>query len=477
MLRGLSTLKARLGREQTILVTLVIAYVVTGKLGLFLSYDHAAVTLVWPPAGIALGALLVLGYRVWPGILLASTLLYAAVLGPQPVILIMAAGATGESMLAAYLINRFAGGRHTLQTPRNSFRFAGLTALTSTTVGATIGTSSLALFGLAGWTDYGAIWLNWSLGTYAGTILVAPLVVLFTQGATSRWRTSEIVEAIVVFLAVLLVGLVGFCGFPAEFRPYQMELLCVPVLLWAAFRLGRRAASLALIALTALAIYGTLSGFGPLARNTPTASLVMVLSYMSLTAIMTLGLAALASEYADAEAQLRELVVTDPLTGLPNYRRLVEVLGTEIGRANRSDKPFAVLFFDMDGLKRINDELGHLIGSRAVCRFAETLRASCRATDTPARYGGDEFVVVLRDTDEQGAHGVIQRVAERLAEDNDKPELSTSAGVAIYPRDGGTPTTLLSAADRALYAVKAEKANARRRGVVPIREWTGAGSR
>ena len=175
------------------------------------------------------------------------------------------------------------------------------------------------------------------------------------------------------------------------------------------------------------------------------------------------------------EAQLLELVVTDPLTGLPNYRRLIEVLTAEIARSNRHDKSFAVVFFDMDGLKRINDELGHLIGSRAVCRFAETLKSACRATDTPARYGGDEFVAVLPDTDDEGARMVIQRVAERLAEDRDKPELSMSAGVAVYPRDGGTPTTLLSAADRALYAVKTEKANARRRGVVPIREWTNAG--
>ena len=268
-----------------------------------------------------------------------------------------------------------------------------------------------------------------------------------------------------------------FCGFPAAFRGYPIELLCGPILLWSAFRLGRRAAMAGVILLTGVALYGTLSGFGPFVRATPTASMTMVLLFMSLTAIMALTLAALTSEYSVAEAQLRELVVTDPLTGLPNYRRLVETLGTEITRSNRTDRPFAVVFFDMDGLKSINDELGHLIGSRAVCRFAETLRASCRTTDTAARYGGDEFVAVLPDTDEEGAKVVIRRMAERLSEDTDKPELSASAGVAIYPRDGGTPTTLLSAADRALYAVKADKAAARRRGVVAIREWSNAASR
>jgi diguanylate cyclase (GGDEF)-like protein len=92
-------------------------------------------------------------------------------------------------------------------------------------------------------------------------------------------------------------------------------------------------------------------------------------------------------------------------------------------------------------------------------------------------YSGDEFVAVLPGSDEAGARAVIDRLTTRLAEDKVKPELATSAGVAVYPRDGSTATTLLSAADRALYAIKAHKASVRRRGVVPIKEWTNAGAR
>jgi diguanylate cyclase (GGDEF)-like protein len=167
--------------------------------------------------------------------------------------------------------------------------------------------------------------------------------------------------------------------------------------------------------------------------------------------------------------------VTDPLTGLANYRRLLEVLSMEIARADRHERRFAVLFFDMDGLKRINDELGHLTGSRAVCRLATTLSVALRTTDTAARYGGDEFVVVLSDTDYEGAALVVERTHERLAEDPGAPRLSVSAGIAVYPADGRTPTTLLSAADRALYAHKSEKAMARRRAVIEIRESTTVG--
>jgi diguanylate cyclase (GGDEF)-like protein len=254
-----------------------------------------------------------------------------------------------------------------------------------------------------------------------------------------------------------------------------MEFLFLPALLLTGSRLGRLPAVIAVLSLTCLAVYGTLSGLGPFAYNTPNASLVMVMTFMGITAVISCGFAALVAEYVVAEKQLRELVVTDPMTGLPNYRRLIEALTVEIGNSNRTGQPFAVVFFDMDALKRINDEYGHPAGSRALCRVAETLRASCRTGDITARYGGDEFVALLPETGDEGARTVIQRVTDSLAEDPDKPELSVSAGVAIYPRDGGTPTTLLSAADRALYAVKTDKANARRRGVVQIREWSNAG--
>ncbi len=474
--RSWEAVRARLAREQTILILLVVAYVVTGKLGLTFAFIHPAATLIWPPAGIAVGATVLLGYRIWPVVFAGGIVLYLTTLGPTIATAAMAAGNSVETLLAAYLVNRYAGGRQALQNPRNSLRFAGVLLLSSMSVSATCTAASLCLTGLVSWTDYGSLWLTQGLGSFTGMLLVAPPIILYSQGSVERWKPVQLIEGLGVLAALIVVGLVVFFNLPVAAPGVPVEYLCGPVLLWAACRLGRRAAAAALLVLTGLAIIGTLNGFGPFVRSTPTASLAIVQLFLGLSAVMTFALVALASEYSVAEAQLRELVVTDPLTGLPNYRRLLEVLGAEIARANRIERPFAVVFFDMDGLKRINDEMGHLTGSRAVCRFAETLRASCRTTDTAARYGGDEFVAVLADTDHEGAALVIRRVAERLAEDPDKPALAVSAGIAVYPRDGGTPTTLLSAADRALYTVKAEKASARRRGIVGLREWSSFGT-
>src|SRR5689334_12867513 len=148
-------LRSRLAREHSLLALLAIAYFVTGRAGLSLSYGHPAVSLVWPPAGLALGAFILLGYRVWPIVLGASVALYATTLGPVPATLMMAAGNTCEGVLAAYLVNRYAGGRHALQNPRNSLRFTGVVLLTTATVSATMAPLALIASGLAYWTDYG----------------------------------------------------------------------------------------------------------------------------------------------------------------------------------------------------------------------------------------------------------------------------------------------------------------------------------
>jgi diguanylate cyclase (GGDEF)-like protein len=475
--RSWEELRAHLAREQTLLVSIAVVYFAAGRLGLALSYGHPAVSLVWPPSGLALGAFLLLGYRVWPVIFIAALVLYASVLGPVPATLMMAAGNTCEGVLAAYLINRYAGGRHALQNPRNTLRFCGVVLLTTTTVGATIPAASLVLSDLAYWTDYGTLWLTISVGGMVSMLLITPAIVLYRQGTSWSIRPALAAEGTVAFAMVAAIGILVFYRAPVEVRAFPRELLCLPVLLWVAFRLGRRPAVAALLAIATFAIAGTLNGYGPFVRSTPFLSLGVVQLFMAITAMMTISLSALASEFAVAEAQLRELVVTDPLTGLPNYRRLLEVLSQEIARADRHGTEIAVVFFDMDGLKDINDAHGHLVGSRAVCRFAETLRAACRTTDTAARYGGDEFVAVLSETSQEGARLVVRRINERLAEEWDGPAVAVSAGIAVYPGDGGTPTTLLSAADRALYVAKASRAHGRRANVVGIREWTSAGSR
>jgi diguanylate cyclase (GGDEF)-like protein/PAS domain S-box-containing protein len=156
----------------------------------------------------------------------------------------------------------------------------------------------------------------------------------------------------------------------------------------------------------------------------------------------------------ELEEHLRRQAASDSLTGLANYRRLVDVLDTEIRRSKRTNRKFAMLFFDLDGLKRINDRHGHMVGSQALCRLADILCSCCRDIDTPARFGGDEFAVILPETDAHAATLVARRICESVANDGKGPRLSVSFGVAVYPQNGNTIENLLCEADSALYAMK-----------------------
>ncbi len=154
------------------------------------------------------------------------------------------------------------------------------------------------------------------------------------------------------------------------------------------------------------------------------------------------------------EEQIRHLTLTDPLTGLANYRQLLDTLDAEIKRYSRSAQPFAVLLLDLDGLKKINDTYGHLAGSHALRRVANILRIHSREIDTPARFGGDEFVVVLPGTDCEAARRVAERISKEVGNDGELPPISVSTGAAIFPQDGKTIDELLAAADRVLYLEK-----------------------
>jgi diguanylate cyclase (GGDEF)-like protein/PAS domain S-box-containing protein len=141
----------------------------------------------------------------------------------------------------------------------------------------------------------------------------------------------------------------------------------------------------------------------------------------------------------------------DGLTGLANYREFMDRLEREVRRAERSHRSFTLLLLDLDELKRINDLQGHLAGNRALRRLAAIMNEHCRSTDLAARYGGDEFAAVLIDSDRGMAENVAQRIEHRLRSDPEKPALSVSIGIGVYPDDGRSPAELIEAADQRLY--------------------------
>ena len=445
------------GRVLT-LVALAGIYFTTAKLGLAFALVHPSASAVSPPAGIAIAAFLVLGSETWPAILTGALLANLTTHGSLGTSLCIGAGNTLAGLIGALLVNRYAHGRMFFVRPRDIVAFALLAAVLSTTVSPTVGLTSLAAGGFASWAGYGHIWLTWWLGDAAGVLVVAPVLVLWaTQPRlpeSRRWR----LEAAALLIALSLVSLIAFGGVRvAGIEHLPVEFVCVPFLFWAAFRLGRRAVVTSVLVLSLIAIIGTRRGLGPFALGPPNESLLLLQAFLAVQAVTMLAAAAVVGQFREAQEHLRQQAVRDELTGLANYRWLMSSLEAEIRRVQRAGagRGFSTLLLDMDRLKQINDRYGHLVGNRALCRLAKCLQASCRITDTAARFGGDEFAILLPETSEAGALQLAERIEARLAAEEETPRISVSVGVAVYPRDGATAERLLSAADKELYRSKA----------------------
>ena len=210
-------------------------------LQLALVNEHA--TAVWPPAGIALGSLVLWGYGLWPGVLLGAFLVNVTTGNftvPQTLAALgIAAGNTLEALLGAYLVQRFAGGKRAFDRAPNVFAFAALAAIISTTVSATLGVASLSLAGLAEWAEFPAIWVNWWIGDAVGALVFAPLLILGALDTGWRWDRGRVVEAGILLLTACVLPLVAFTRVLPPTPPRtSLAFLCIPPLLWAAFRFG-----------------------------------------------------------------------------------------------------------------------------------------------------------------------------------------------------------------------------------------------
>jgi diguanylate cyclase (GGDEF)-like protein len=158
------------------------------------------------------------------------------------------------------------------------------------------------------------------------------------------------------------------------------------------------------------------------------------------------------------EAQL--LSVTDALTGLGNYRSFESALGREIERATRFTRSLGLLMIDLDRFKSVNDEYGHQVGNDVLVEVADRLRAEVREVDVVARYGGEEFVVVLPESDAEGAGHTADRICAAIQQQTFRAgghnlAVTVSIGVAVFPEHGQNAADLVRAADLAIYSAKA----------------------
>jgi len=284
------------------LATLTAVYFCAGKFGLSLAFFNPSASPVWPASGIALAALLLWGYRLWPAIFLGAFLLSISTQGTIATSLGIATGNTLEALLGAWLMRRFANGPKAFERAGDIFKFVLLAAILSTAFGATLGVTSLSLGGFAPWDHYQTIWLTWWFGDMAGDLILTPLIVIWVAQVPPRMTAKRIPEALGLLAATFTIGSLIFVGGPSS----GLKYLALPPLIWAAFRFGAHGTVTSAFVMTALALMGTMKTLEPFTAPDANLSLLLLQLFIAIITVTALVLAAVVSERTRAETALQK---------------------------------------------------------------------------------------------------------------------------------------------------------------------------
>ena len=333
--RGLTTF--------TRVVMLVALYFLGGLLGKQASFLSGSVVLVWPPAGIALAAILLYGYGFWPGVAFGAVL-FASINGTPLGFFTLgtAVGNTMGAVICTYLLKRIGGFNCAMERTRDVTAYVALACFLGTTVNAAFNFVGLIYSGAETWEHLYNGTLIWWVPNGLAALVVAPLIITWVTPTSRPWTRGLMVEAIVCGLGLFGGTFLSFNSWYVQgIQNYPLAYLPYPFLIWAALRLGPRGATAGTFLVSSMAVYSLLQGTGPFVANSERESLMLIGSYIGILAITNLLLAA-----GGAERRQAELAVSQ------NERRF---------RAIVEDQTDMICRFTTDGLMTFVNE--------AFCRF------------------------------------------------------------------------------------------------------------
>ena len=322
------------------LTSIVVIYVALAKLSLGLASIHPSVTPIWPPTGFALGVVLLLGYQISPAIFLGAFIVNVTTAGSISTSLAIATGNALESLIGAYLINRWSDGCSTFDTPGGVIRFALICFIPSTMISATFGVGSLSLEGYAEWSDFRSIWTTWWMGDLAGALVITTAIVLWGTDPPRWLERRELIQSCLIYVATIAVGLVAFSPL-LEQSPSRSSLafLAILPLIWAALRQNQRDTATVALLLSCFAVWGTMSNAGPFVRSSLNDSFLLLLAFIISVSVPSLALSAEVAVRRRHQEHLN-FVIHELSHRSKNLLSIVQSMANQVARQTNSLEDF-----------------------------------------------------------------------------------------------------------------------------------------
>jgi integral membrane sensor domain MASE1 len=363
------------------------AYTVAGKLGLDLAHETRSVSAIWAPTGIALAAILLGGFRLWPGVALGALLTNVDTGVPAVTVLGITCGNTLEAVVGAYLLRRVAGFKPSLRRVRDVLWLIAFGAIVSTTVSATIGVASLLVGDVIAFDNVPSVWRTWWLGDMGGDLIVAPVLLIAATHWPFNRAPGRAPEALALVLAIAATSVLVFS------QDTNLVYVVFPLLIWAALRFWQPGAAAGSLVVAVVAVAFTANGEGPFTASGPDDRLILAQTFVAVAGMSALLLAALTSERARAEQAMREIAVTLQESLLPRHLPVIPRVESAAyfrpaGEGQRVGGDFYDLFETGDGswALAVGDVVGKGPRAAALTALARyTLRAESVREHRPSR--------------------------------------------------------------------------------------------
>lgn len=443
-----------IGNTRIFAITTIV-YLLLAQLAFVLSDPVSLGASFWPAAGLTTAAMLLLPTRQWIWVIAGVVIAEGGgnlVRGyPLSAALFWTLGNCIEPALAAFLIRR-SGNLHGSLTPLgNLLRFMFYGVLIAPLVGATVGSlGTIVIMGSPVW----QVWPKYMVGDALGVLVMAPVLLSWFDPKPLPRRRAE---SALLAASVLIMCVLAFRNWGHSADIILTNLL-LPLMIWAALRFGVHGTAWVILLIANAANIATGLGYGPFtAVVDPTGHgvtmLQILLAIASATALVVAALTNDLLQGLHKESALIHQAHHDPLTGLYNRTGLSARLEQMQHRRGTDSTSVTVLMCDLDEFKHINDRFGHLAGDMVLEEVARRIKSCIRDADIAGRLGGDEFIVLVCNSDKATVRGIAERILEAMTQPIGEMQLTMSIGIASGTM-GDNFQESFAAADRALYKAK-----------------------